>query len=192
MSHHAAGTKKNLALTISNLAKKFGLSRSTLLYYHSKGLLSPTDHKQGEYRIYRESEVKRLEKICMYRDAGLPLKEIKKILDVADTDFTTILTTRLEELNREIGQLQEQQKIIAGLLQNTSLLSKPEKMTKQLWTSILEESGFSELQMHNWHITFERQAPEQHEAFLQYLQIPHAEIELIKSWAAEPSTEPRS
>jgi DNA-binding transcriptional MerR regulator len=186
MSHHAADTKKNLALTISNLARKFGLSRSTLLYYDSKGLLCPSGHKQGEYRIYGENEVKRLEKICMYRDAGLPLKDIKKILDVPDTDFTTILSTRLEELNSEIGQLQEQQKIIAGLLQNSTLLLKPKKMTKQLWSSILEASGFSKQEMRNWHVTFEREAPEQHRAFLQYLQIPDDEIELIKSWAAEP------
>jgi DNA-binding transcriptional MerR regulator len=188
MSQHATDTNKNIALTISKLAKKFGLSRSTLLYYDSKGLLSPSGHKQGEYRVYGNDEVKRLEKICMYRNAGLSLKAIKKILDTPDTDLTTILSARFEELNREMSKLQEQQKIIAGLLQNTSLLFKPEKMTKQLWTSILRASGFSELEMRNWHIAFEREAPEQHKAFLQYLQIPEAEIEIIKNWAAKPST----
>lgn len=183
MSQDPTDTNEKLALTISNLAKRFGLSRSTLLYYDSKGLLSPSGHKKGEYRIYGEEEVKRLEKICMYRNAGLSLKAIQKILDAPDTDFSTILCSRFEELNREMSKLQEQQRIIAGLLQNTSLL-KPEKMTKQLWTSILRASGLSEPEMRNWHITFEREAPEQHKAFLKYLQIPDAEIEQIKSWAS--------
>jgi len=187
MTQDTANIKENIALTISNLAKRFGLSRSTLLYYDSKKLLSPSGHEKGDYRIYGEDEVKRLEKICMYRNAGLSLKAIKKILDIPDTNFTTILSSRFEELNREMSKLQEQQRIIAGLLQNTSLL-KQKKMTKQLWTSILRASGLSEPEMRNWHIIFEREAPEQHKAFLKYLQIPDTDIEIIKSWATEPST----
>lgn len=182
-------TQNEIALTISKLAKQFGLSRSTLLYYDSKGLLSPSGHQQGEYRIYGENEVKRLEKICTYRDAGIPLKAIKKILDIPDTDFTKILSKRFEELNRELSRLQEQQKIIADLLQNPTLLKKPEKMTKKMWSSILKASGLSEEGMRNWHITFESEAPEQHKAFLQYLQISEDEIEFIRSWAVEPPLE---
>lgn len=190
MANKATSTpQKDIALTISKLAKIFGLSRSTLLYYDSKGLLSPSGHRQGEYRIYGENERSRLEKICMYRDAGIPLKAIKKILDIPDTDFTEILSKRFEELNREMCKLQEQQKIIADLLQNPTLLKKPKKMTKQMWSSVLKASGLSEEGMRNWHITFEREAPEQHKAFLQYLQISDDEIELIKSWAVKPSSE---
>lgn len=175
-------------LTISRLAKKFGLSRSTLLYYDSLKLLSPSGHQRGEYRFYGAEEVKRLEEICMYRSAGLPLKEIKKILDTAETDFTEILSNRFKELNDEINHLHEQQKIISSLLQNTTLIKKPERMTKEKWSSILEASGFSNAEMRKWHITFERQAPEQHTAFLKYLQITDKEIAIIKSWANRPES----
>jgi len=173
-------------LTIGRLAKKFGLSRSTLLYYDSIGLLSPSGHQQGEYRIYGAEEDRRLESICRYRKIGFSLKEIKKILDIPETDFTSILNVRFEELSREICHLQEQQKIIAGLLQNSSLLLKSKRMSKQLWSSILKASGFSDEEMRNWHITFEREAPAQHLTFLQYLQIPGDEIDIIRTWATEP------
>ncbi|WP_163340527.1 MerR family transcriptional regulator [Desulfopila sp. IMCC35008] len=185
-----ATLKKEMTFTISKLAGKFGLSRSTLLYYDAQGLLSPAGHQQGEYRIYGEYEFKRLERICMYRDAGISLKAIKKILDIPDTDFTEILSKRFEELNKEMRKLQDQQKIIADLLQNQKLLKKPKKMNKQMWSSILKASGLSEEGMRNWHITFEKEAPEQHKVFLQYLQISDDEIELIKSWAVDPSTNP--
>lgn len=125
----------------------------------------------------------------MYRDAGLSLKAIKTILDIPDTDFTDILSKRFKELNREISKLQDQQKIIADLLQNPLLLKKPKKMNKQMWSAILKASGLSEEGMRNWHITFEREAPEQHEAFLQYLQISDEEIERIKSWAVDLSAD---
>lgn len=190
MTKQVIENKKTTTLTISRLAKKFGLSRSTLLYYDSLGLLSPLGHQRGEYRIYGAKEIKRLEEICMYRSAGLPLKQIKKILDTAGTDFTEILSKRFKELNNEIRQLHEQQKIISSLLQNTTLMKKPERMTKEKWSSILEASGFSDTEMKKWHITFERQAPEQHTAFLKYLQINDEEIEIIKSWATRPSLTP--
>ncbi|EKD38479.1 MAG: transcriptional regulator, MerR family, partial [uncultured bacterium] len=57
------------SLTVGRLARKFGLSRSTLLYYDAIGLLSPAGHIQGEYRLYGPSEEGRLEQICRYRRA---------------------------------------------------------------------------------------------------------------------------
>lgn len=190
MTSHSTGTHKVTTLTIGKLAERFGLSRSTLLYYDSLGLLSPAGHKQGEYRVYGIDEVKRLEKICMYRRAGLPLKAIKKILDTPETDITGLLSRRFEELNHEISRLKEQQEIIAALLQNPTLVKPPKKMTKDMWSSILKASGYSEQDMRNWHITFEREAPEQHTAFLKYLQISDQEIQHIKSWGPEPPSKP--
>ena len=67
--------------TIGRLAKKFKLSRSTLLYYDSIGLLKPSSRSQGEYRLYSEQDAKRLELICTYRQAGLALKDIGRVLD---------------------------------------------------------------------------------------------------------------
>ncbi len=74
-------------------------------------------------------------------------------------------------------------------LSRSTLLKKPKKMTNQMWSSIRRASGLTEEGMRNWHITFEREAPEQHKTFLQYLQISDDEIELIRSWAVESPTQ---
>ena len=50
--------------TIGKLAKKFDLSRSTLLYYDSIGLLKPSSRTESEYRQYSEDDAARLEQIC--------------------------------------------------------------------------------------------------------------------------------
>ena len=169
-------------ITIGKLAGRCGLSRSTLLYYHSIGLLPPAFHQPGEYRIYSETDAVRLEKICMFRRAGVPLGEIRKILDGSESELTSILRQRFEELSGEISEMHEQQRIIAGMLQNQSLLADSPVMTKKLWVSLLRSAGFSEKDMRKWHITFEKMAPEKHDTFLRHLKIPDNERMEIRSW----------
>jgi DNA-binding transcriptional MerR regulator len=169
--------------TIGILAKKFGLSRSTLLYYDSIGLLSPELHHKGEYRSYSKSDEKRLAQICKYRKAGISLHDIGKILDSPETNLSSALQRRFDELNREIGELHEQQKLIADLLQNPEMLEDSAMMSKQRWVHILKSSGYSENDMRNWHIGFEKTAPESHRRFLRYLGLAEEEIKEIQSWA---------
>ena len=156
-----------------------------LLYYDTIGLLSPSGHVKGEYRVYGTSEQERLKSICLYRKAGISLHEIKLILDNEKTSAASCLISRFEQLDRDILGLKEQQRVIANLLQKPSLLSSSVPMTKKLWVSLLKASGLSEEEMHSWHIQFERAAPDKHRAFLQFLQIPEHEINTIRSWSIE-------
>ncbi len=171
-----------MGLSVGKLAKKYGLSRSTLLYYASIGLLTPAGHSKGQYRIYGVEEDCRLEQICKYRKTGIPLKEIRKILDSPETSFTKVLKERFEDLNKEIRNLHEQQRLIAGLLNSPDILKQSGVMSRELWTSLLKRAGFSEHDMRQWHISFEQMDPEKHLLFLRHLQIPDDEIEIIRGW----------
>jgi hypothetical protein len=59
-------------------------------------------------------------------------------------------------------------------------------MTKEKWVSILHAASFGEEDMRRWHKQFELQAPEEHQQFLEYLQIPAQEIGTIRAWSREP------
>lgn len=175
--------------TVGRLAKKHGLSRSTLLYYDRIGLLSPSGHAKGEYRQYSDRNNTRLAKICEYRKAGLALREIGRILDdPAETVMGDVLEERLVELNEEMAALRNQQALVAGLLGRTDLLSEHAAMDKATWVSLLHTAGFSEEDMRRWHVQFERSAPDKHETFLRRLHIPEDEISAIRSMAAAPHT----
>jgi DNA-binding transcriptional MerR regulator len=150
--------------------------------------LSPSEHQKGEYRRYGAEDEHRLEQICTYRKAGVPLKDIGKILDSSDSDVGGILEQRFVDLNNEIEALREQQRLIAGLLQNSDKLSSLPVMTKKLWVSLLVESGFTEEDMRRWHAQFERTAPGKHECFLRLLQIPQKEIDEIRRYARMTDT----
>lgn len=173
--------------TVGRLAKKHGLSRSTLLYYDRIGLLCPTGHAKGEYRQYSENDDARLARICEYRKAGITLKEIGRMLDdSAETTIAEALEERLSQLNVEMADLREQQTLVAGLLGRSDLLAEHAVMDKETWVSLLRAAGFSENDMRRWHVQFERTAPDKHDEFLRRLSIPEGEISAIRAMAAAP------
>ena len=169
--------------TIGKLAKKFSLSRSTLLYYDSIGLLKPSCRTEGAYRHYSTEDAERLEQICMYRRAGLPLKDIATILDSPEHTLAETLEKRLDELNELIWRLREQQRFILGLLKNRRFFDRIGVMNVETWTALLASCGFTEDDMLRWHVEFERLAPEKHLRFLEFLCVPDPQIEEIRSWA---------
>lgn len=173
--------------TVGRLAKRHGLSRSTLLYYDRIGLLRPTAHAKGEYRQYSDADDIRLARICEYRKAGIALKEIGRMLDApAESGVAEALERRLVELNDEMAGLREQQALVAGLLGRSDLLADHPPMDKATWVSLLSAAGFTESDMQRWHVQFERSAPEKHELFLRQLNIPEGEISAIRAMAAAP------
>ena len=173
--------------TIGRLAKKHGLSRSTLLYYERIGLFCPSEYTKGEYRHYNAKDDARLARICELRKAGLSLKDIGRILEEGSgSHMTRVLEDRLSELNEEMNGLKEQQVLVAGLLAHEKLPADNELMDKKTWAVLLKTAGFSEEDMRNWHMRFERSAPEKHDRFLRHLRIPEPDISAIRAMAAAP------
>jgi MerR family transcriptional regulator, thiopeptide resistance regulator len=169
--------------TISVLAGKFNLSRSTLLYYDSIGLLHPSCRTDKGYRLYDENDRKRLEMICTLRTTGISLDDIKTILASSYSDTTRILQERLQNLNDEIAGLRTQQHFIIQLLGKPELLLKTGICSKKEWIRILDEAGLDKVGRDRWHREFERIAPQAHDDFLASLGIQRDEIDEIREWS---------
>ncbi len=174
-------TEKQPVYAISSLAVRFGLSRSTLLYYDRIGLLSPRGHSAGEYRSYSAADAAKLDKICMYRRAGLPLKRIKFLLEAGGNQLTETLELRLGEIDDELAALREQQALVLKLMNSERVLEVERVMTKETWVELLRISGFSDEGMTQWHVNFKRRSPAKHLRFLRALGIPAADIEAIRA-----------
>lgn len=169
-------------LTVTRLARACGLSRSTLLYYESIGLLKPAARTAASYRTYADRDIRRLQQICLYRDAGLKLQDIRAILDRPDSNAASVLHRRFAELANEIERLRGHQRSILKLLRNSTSLRRTRIVSKK-WVSIMKASGFTDADMHRWHKEFERAAPDDHEQFLEFLHIPSREIDSIREWS---------
>ena len=170
-------------LTVSKLARCCGLSRGTLLYYESIGLLKPVSRSAAGYRRYGDNDLRRLRQICVYRDAGLKLEDIRALMDRPEDDASSVLKRRLAELNAEVKTLRGHQRAILKLLRNYDFCERTEMNTKEKWVSIMRAAGFNEADMKRWHVEFERSAPEEHQEFLEFLHIPKEEIASIRDWS---------
>ena len=174
--------------SVSQLAKEFGLSRSTLLYYDSIGLLKPQKRATGSYRVYTEAHHRKLQQICQLRNTGVGLREISNILDKNQSHLAELLQERLSTINDEINHLRNQQKIIIELLGNHKLLKTTKVLTKAKWITMLEAAGLDEQGMLRWHQEFESTAPQAHQDFLASLGLSSSEIQKIRQFSSQRTT----
>ena len=172
--------------TVSAFARRFGLSRSTLLYYDRIGLLKPAEQTSAGYRLYGPDEVARMMRIETFRQAGLALKDIQKILDGDSGDaLEQALEQRLVTLNAEIAALHAQQRLIARLLQRDQQKAGYMRVDANKWVEMLEEAGVDEAGRKRWHRAFERDAPEVHHGFLAMLGFDAEKIAEIRRKSRE-------
>src|SRR5690554_5514199 len=92
--------------TIKSMARLAGISIRTLHHYDQIGLLHPGRINSSGYRIYGSREVDRLQQILIYRELGLPLAEIRKIVEAQDFDEAWALESHLNELRERKVQLE--------------------------------------------------------------------------------------
>jgi DNA-binding transcriptional MerR regulator len=170
-------------MTVTTMARRFGLSRSTLLYYESTGLLRRPPRTTGNYRAYTDQDEQRLQQICVYRHVGLSLAAFRTVLDRPGGGASAVLERRLVEIDAEIEALRGHQRDILRLLQRSRTFRRNQMITKDTWVAIMKATGFSEADMHRWHAEFEKSAPAEHQEFLEFLHIPTPEITKIREWS---------
>jgi Predicted transcriptional regulators len=90
-----------MCYTINKLAKLAGVSTRTLRYYDEIGLLKPNRINSSGYRLYEQGEVDRLQQILLYRELGMPLEDIGKIIESPEFDRDKALADHLKLLISE-------------------------------------------------------------------------------------------
>jgi MerR family transcriptional regulator, thiopeptide resistance regulator len=77
---------------VSGFAEKAGVTVRTLHHYDRLGLLKPSGRTEAGYRLYGERDFARLQHIVTLKFIGLPLKQIKDLLDRGDLDLKSTLS----------------------------------------------------------------------------------------------------
>ncbi|MDR3588596.1 MAG: MerR family transcriptional regulator [Negativicutes bacterium] len=172
-----------MTFTIGKLARRFNLSRSTLLYYDSIGLLSPEARGKSNYRLYSETSCQRLEQIAVYRQAGLSLCRIKELLDAPKGAAAAALEAKLEEINRQIRALRQQQHFIIQVLKSSQLLERLSVIPKDALVGLLQAAGVDEQAQWRFHHLFEQQFPERHQEFVELLGLTPGQANEIREWS---------
>lgn len=117
----------NEGYTPKQLARLSGVSVRTLHHYDQIGLLVPARRENG-YRTYSPSDVERLQQILLYREMGLELGDIARLLDQPGYDATTALQGHLLALQARRTQLDT---LIATVEKTLSSLEGSTTMTDE-------------------------------------------------------------
>jgi len=117
---------------VHEFAEVAGVTVRTLHHYDRLGLLEPRRSAAG-YRIYTLRDLERLEQIVALKFLGLPLKQIKTLLDRKDALHLpealhmqrTVLEERRRLLDRAISAIEDAEKVIqSGKPADAALLKK--------------------------------------------------------------------
>lgn len=98
---------------ISEVAKKFDITRTALIHYDNCGLLSPSIRNDKNYRYYTSEDILKLELILALKESGLSLKEIQSYLsEESDQTSIELLNQQVKEFDKKIKLLKIQKCVI--------------------------------------------------------------------------------
>lgn len=108
--------------TTGEFAKLCGVTKHTLFHYDQIGIFSPEIVTENGYRYYSPMQVNVFDVICILKDLGMPLREIKDYLDRRSPQELTRLLERQEQLiDDKIRHLQRMKQLVRQKRESTQL-----------------------------------------------------------------------
>jgi DNA-binding transcriptional MerR regulator len=98
-------------MQIKEFSEKTNLPAKTIRYYEAINLLPAPKRQRNSYRSYRESDLERVRFVVGARSLGLPLADIREILDLRDRReapcrvLLDLLAEKADEISRRIAEL---------------------------------------------------------------------------------------
>ncbi len=102
---------------VGEVAASTGVSVRTLHHYDRIGVLRPSGRSTGDYRLYADEDLLRLQQILTLRFLGFPLKQIGELLDRPEFDLVASLRIQQRALDDRIGELERARYAIGALLE---------------------------------------------------------------------------
>jgi len=104
--------------TIGEIAKKVNISPHTLRFYAKEGLLPFVERSESGIRMFKDEDFQWLMIIECLKKAGMPIKDIKTLIDLTMEGDSTIdqrlgiFKKQKEAVEQQIAQLQETLKLL--------------------------------------------------------------------------------
>lgn len=89
---------------VGELASRTGMSVRALHHYDEIGLLTPSLRTPSGHRLYQQSDVERLQQIQSLRVMGIPLDEVRELLDGARISPREVIDLHLTRLHEHIAR----------------------------------------------------------------------------------------
>lgn len=94
-----------MAYTVKQVSKLSGVSVRTLHFYDEIDLLKPAYVRDNGYRYYEEPELLRLQQILFFRELGLPLADIQRLMGGNDFAQLDALRSHRQLLRERVSRM---------------------------------------------------------------------------------------
>lgn len=84
-------------MLISEVETMLGLSKKSIRYYESEGLIAPTRNKYNDYRTYTKEDIEKLKKIKFLRELDVSVEQIKCLFNEKIT-IKEVLKNRINKI----------------------------------------------------------------------------------------------
>lgn len=109
--------------TVKDVSEITGVSIRTLRYYDEIGLLKPTKLTKAGYRLYDNKALGKLQEIMFFRELGIPLTDIKKIMENPNYDKEQALLTQKSLLEQKRNRLNGIIELITDVIKGVNTMS---------------------------------------------------------------------
>lgn len=100
-----------MSMLIGELAKRTGCEVVTVRYYEKEGLLPEPARSGGNYRLYDDSHVERLQFIRHCRELDMSLQEVRALLGLRDDraqdcgEVTRLIESHIQQIEQRVEAL---------------------------------------------------------------------------------------
>lgn len=92
-------------MTIKDVEKRLNVSRANIRFYEKEGLLKPKRNDDNEYRDYSDDDIKRLEKILLFRKCNISIEDIRLIFN-GTKSIDEVFRRQVSVIENEVKQLE--------------------------------------------------------------------------------------
>lgn len=109
---------------IGDLARLTNTRVETVRWYEKEGLLPKPDRTAGNYRVYADTELRRLSFIRRARDLGFSLDQVRALLGLSDdrdcdcAGIDQIAHEHLREVDRKIADLKALRRELKAVIES--------------------------------------------------------------------------
>lgn len=115
-----------MEIRIGDLAKRSGCEVVTIRYYEKEGLLPKPARSGGNFRLYGEAHIERLQFIRHCRSLDMTLSEIRALLGLRDNpmqdcgEVNTLLETHIQQVEMRVSALLQLKRHLVDLREKCS------------------------------------------------------------------------
>lgn len=115
-----------MEIRIGDLAKRSGCEVVTIRYYEKEGLLPKPARSGGNFRLYGEAHIERLQFIRHCRSLDMTLREIRALLGLRDNpmqdcgEANTLLEAHIQQVEMRVSALLQLKRHLVDLREKCS------------------------------------------------------------------------